>query len=210
MIFYNLLYLTTHWYLNASRCLDKLVYKPFIAMKRQIVDKSAIEKVSIIDLQYAHSCSLIEDLYHIKWYHYCYRFFMLYVFKTTLPCIYHIYDNRLEYTGVYMYVRLSNGTEYLTNKPFDSKHLCQFEKPRTRYLCILLGNIEITRFMKRFWTSWSHLKLHHHDFILLACTFDRSIRRYTSYMKRLDHTIVLVDDDNFEETYINTNECLQL
>lgn len=209
MLAYNIIYLVAHWYARARDAFDVYITKPCKQLKQQLIDDNAIEYASLIEI---HQDQLKEDiLINLGWINYALRYLQMCFFGKDWTIrkrldSFVISDLRLDH-GAILYVKLANGKEYLTDKPFYSTQSSNFSHPKKKYLCILLDKLDISLFIYRFWTSWNALNLHFFDFILLSKYLDSNIRRHSKMIR--NHTcLTLVDDDDFSETYIGHNDCV--
>jgi len=217
---YNLVFKTVQWGYWVRDLADYILKVPYLRFKNTLIDDLSIEKATLIDFRKCgDSSSLATDeiLYEFDWFDTFQRLFLIhFVFgreqwDTRYKHNHNVYtmsDPRLGSEGVYMYVRLANGKEFLTNKSFNSQELSHFCQPRGKYLFILIGSLDITKFMHRFWTSWHHLQLNHIDFVMLAMHIDPKINAYIRTCGRIDPSITTIDDDNFDESYFYANDKL--
>ena len=112
---------------------------------------------------------------------------------------YEIYDDNVERPGVYMYVRLVDGSKYLTKRSFNSADLSSYKPSTFRYLCVYVGTCNVTHIVKKFASSWNALEIKAIDFILLCSQFDKKVNNYIMNCSDLSQKVVLVDDDTFDE-----------
>lgn len=218
MFIYNLVFKTVQLGYWVKDRLDHVLKTPYQRFKNALIDEHSIETATILDFRKCGDSSSLatnEVLYEFDWFDMFQKLFLMsFVFGREQwnkiykhnHSVYTISDPRLGSDGVYMYVRLASGKEFLTNKSFNSLELSHFCQPRGKYLFVLIGSMDITKFMHRFWTSWHHLQLNHLDFVMLAMHIDPRINTYVRSCGRIDPTITTIDDDDFDESYFYAND----
>jgi hypothetical protein len=211
MLAYNVIYLVAHWYAKARDTFDIYVTKPCKQLKQLLIDDTAIEHASLIQLE---KDRVYEDvLINLRWFNYLTRYLQMLYYRNDWTIKkrldqFVVSDLRLDH-GAILYVRLANGKEFLTDKSFYSSKFSNFSPPNKKYLCILLGKLDISVFIRRFWTSWNNLNIDFNHFIILTKHLDHNIKFYCDLNKNTCNSLTLVDDDDFSESYISNNDRVQ-
>lgn len=209
MFFYNFVYKCACTYSWLRSAVSHAFYSPLVALKQKLLDDNAIRKASIIDITDFHNGMKTEVIYEFSWLECLYHLYLMwFVFGQNawverfryVHGKYSITDSRLGRQGVYLHVILENGKEFLTDELFDSYAQSNFTKPKGKYLCVMMGNQDITHLYRRFATSWNNLKLRVIDFTLIAMHLDEGVYKYVMKVAGLsDICIITIDDDTVEE-----------
>lgn len=199
MYLYRLVYRLACVYQNASNKVKHVVYDPMRRVRNYVLTGNAIERAVAYDglgnARLVYQYGYFDLFYHLflMWcvfgwetWNEKYRDSLL-VFKV---------DGNLKHDEL-LYVRLANGREFLRRDPFDAHDVSLFEQiPKSKYLCIMIGGCNMTRFYKRFACSWNSLRLRVIDIAVLALRLDA----YAPLDIVSPSTkLVTIDDDSFEE-----------
>jgi hypothetical protein len=178
-----------------------MIRDPYIRLRKSVVPDHAIQKAVLIDTL---SCKqeVLYDFNSFSLMYYVYLMCIVFGMQAwreryrMLLARYKVADDRVKSNGMYIYVRLADGREYLTKREFNSTCLDDYKIPNTRYLCVHIDSNNITPYYKRFLSSWTHLEMTALDFVITAFYFDQRLRHLLS---PLSHKVSTIDDDTFEE-----------
>lgn len=204
MYLYRLVYRLACVYQNASNRIKHAVYDPLRRIRECVLTENAIERAVAYD-----SVGNARLIYQYGYFDMFYHLFLMWcVFGNETwgdkyrdnVCVFKVEGDLKD--DELMYVRLANGQEFLVREEFDANDMSIFEEARAsqkRYLCMMLGGRNMTRFYKRFSTSWNELGLRVIDIAALALRLDAHAHLHYKDFISPDIELVTIDDESFEE-----------
>lgn len=215
MYLYSFLYRVTCIYKNVSNRIKHYVYEPFMKLRNEANNRYAIDYAFVVnnfgDKKVLYNLGYLTTLMNL--------FYMCCIFGQNTWIEYYrdqrcVFDIESDNKDDLIYVRLVNGKEYLVRGEFssdDDSLFCKEDHPKkNKYLCVILGNHNITRIYKRFVSSlcMPKLKVSVMDIALLCMHLEPSIKPdlIGDQMIASNVCLTVVDDETFEETVYKNHD----
>lgn len=206
MYLYGLVYNASLYYKTFAKSINQFL-SPLTELKKKIVPQDSIEYSFEID-SFGKKNVLYQQTYAYFFY---YTFLMFFVYGKTL---WSTEFNRKQSSILFningsnsqniVYVRLSNGKEYLSRGSFNS--IAINKHPKRSYLCMYLNKLDISAFYKRFLASWSNLNITVIEFLMIA----KHLHTQVNYMTNDAGLIIkCITDEEFDEVEFKSNDIIK-